>query len=470
MRGAVATALVLVLSGASATTAAAAGTLTRLDVDLFAGGATVAGPDFAGPGRLAWATPGRDGYDVTVANGNDRTVRSVFGATSGYKALELAASAERVVLGLFVEQCDEPENCRDPHTVESQYFAGPLGKELDAQPGCLPFEAPPAVDASGDAIAYMNPCAGGATVHDFSAPATDPLLAFPAEYLVRIAGDFVAVDANAPDPYEGGVSGEIRVYDWRTGDLVYTVQAPTPTRSVFDIEHDGTLVFDRTLETGSTQRVEVDWARPAAPTPHRIADAEPYELRVENDLVALGDAGGHRVLDLAGHELVGTTATFGDFDFDGDHLAWVTQPCEVTAIVTWDLTGAPPTLSGARCPRAKPVRLEQHGRVLRLTLRCHDPAKLGCGGRVDLTLPHRTSFGRARVYKIGSGKYRTLRFRKLSRGIACAIARPGAKADLTIEVQSSRERRARTVRRRIPIRRLDYPTHCPARNEQRPPA
>jgi hypothetical protein len=342
-------------------------------------------------------------------------------------------------------------------------FSGPLAEQLRRQPDCA--HGQPSVDVYGNVIAYLNRCAGGAVVRDFSAPRTAPVMAFPADHSVRVAGRYLAADADTPKHPDGYPhAGRIRVYDRITGELVYVVEAPMVTFPAFDIDVDGTLAFSRDVGNRDYHVEELAIASPAQPVPRTVRQwVYPGTVRIKGDRIAVLDPFGLHVFDPYGYAIAETEPAdlAGDgFDFDGRRLAWSVHPCEVTAIVVWDLAGAPPALSKAPCPQPRVVRVEQRERALAVVLRCDDPEGLGCWGEVKLRLPGGAK--RKRVYAVRPGRTETARPRELSRTTACALAaerRPHA--TVTTTVYAYQFRRADPVTRRVKVGVVERPHDCP---------
>jgi hypothetical protein len=463
VRVAVAVGLVVAVLGAFAGGAQAGGRLVRVDSD--AAPFTIGGPVLTAGGGVAWANKVGDDYEVWVSSPTAGTsVRRIQGLGHGGTSLGFAASATRVALGLSVVHCTGG-NCFDDPQLDARIFAGPLSGRLRRQPACTPRH--PQLDLSGDVLAYINPCAGGATVRDLAAPGTAPSISFPADHRVRIAGRYVAVDADTPGPrYPAPLSGKIRVYDRLTGELVYTVEAKNEYAPWFDLRDDGTLVFTRFAGTGIEAHHELSRASPADPTPRRIVDEIPLGVRIAGDTVAIDDAFGLHVMTLDGRGSIAEVrdpefADYG-FDYDGERLAWSVRPCEVTAIVVWDLQGSVPALPGGPCPNATPTRVVQRGRRVLVTLRCHDPERLGCLNSVEVHLPGGVT--RMRFFSIRPGHRKTIGLKRLSRSAACALAaRRDPHAIATTYPEGQRELADPPVRRRLAIEVRARPGGCPSR-------
>jgi hypothetical protein len=463
MRLVVVLGVVVLAVGVLAGPAQAGGSLTRLDTDLPPWGANLGGPAFAGDG-LSWVTVGRDTYNVMVArDGVIRQVDEIDAVPHGQRFMSLAASAQRIAFGVFVEDCHDYSECKYGYYTqdESRVYAGPIGGPL-SYVGCTYYEDA-AVDVSGDAVVYVDSCAGGATVRDLSPGANGSWRTFQTVWDARIAGSYLAVALRSGEELPNDVYPmELRIYDWRSGALVYKVDAPTRLRPHFDIQEDGTLVYDRVTGTGETDLEELDWASPESPSPHRLRDGSFELIRVADDRIATREGFDTHVIDLAGTE-VAVTKDIGAFDFDGRRLTWATQPCELTAIVTWDLRGKPPALPAAPCPLAIPGRhlvAKLKRQRLRLAFKCPKRPALGCAGSASITLPNRAHSFKSISYLLGPGESGSFRSDRLSRATACGVARARGKADVSLHVEASRWENAPTRHLKLDVKRVGKPRGC----------
>jgi len=432
---------VLLLAGAVgallAPTAMAGGTLTPLRVRIPAGYQGLSGPAFAGSG-VAWATPTADGqFDVTVDHSGSLTRQHV-GTGSGIDTrlgsvvTDFAASSTQAALAADVVTCAGASACKymQYSLAASDVFAGPLGQPLaftDCGGKTLEDDVSglESLDLSGSVLAYLDGCAHGVVVRDLAAAPETPFKVFPAKHLVRIAGPYLAVDSFDPNRLpRDQPPPRVTVYDWRSGQVAYRVDGGVP----FDIQDDGTLVFD----TGGTPEA-LAWASPSQPSAHPFAHVHPSDVRIAAGKVAVRPDTAVQtddqfaVFDLAGRQLATTPAAdaIASFDFAGDRLVYATQPCEVTGIVTWDLGSPPPTFPPGSCPagRASSAVANLRQRQLRVPIRCPSAPALGCSGSWDVVL-YRPRFDSlpSRVGALGPGEATTLRVH-LSRSQACAFAR-----------------------------------------------
>lgn len=380
-------------------------------------------------------------------------------------AQRIAASDERVAFGRSIQLCSGGKYDECTGDESDAAYSGPLGGELDALPGC--GSTPSNVDVSGEVVAYMSYCATGVTVRDFSLGASPSWRTFPSENDGRIAGPYLAVDLGRPDqlPVNDAV---IVVYDWRDGHEVYRVDAPAQGLPSFDIRDDGTLVFSRSTSTDLDHpAADLYTASPQDPKPHLLAHQVDGEIRIGTDRVAYGGYGSYTVLDLAGHEVahVRDPAAPGDsFDFDGQRLAWATQPCEVTAAVVWDLTGAPPALPSGACPlaRAPHLRADLRHRRLSLTLACPLKPVLGCTGSAYIQLAGEKYAHVLVGVLLGPGERKSSKLR-LSKHQVCRLAR-ARDTRATVEVSSFTRRPPTHSDRKVRLRvsRTGRPRGCRA--------
>lgn len=206
------------------------------------------------------------------------------------------------------------------------------------------------------------------------------------------------------------------VYDWRSGQVVYGVDGGAP----FDVQPDRTLAFET---TGASPQIA--WASPAEPSPHPLASARAFDVRIANGRVAIRTGSQFEVFDLSGSELAATPAAdaAGSFDFDGTQLVYASQPCKVAAIVTWDLGAPPPASASGSCPyaRASTAVDDLRHRRLAVPVRCPGIPALGCSGiwAVVLYDPYFHDLG-GRLEALDPGQTATLRVR-LSRRDACLL-------------------------------------------------
>lgn len=419
----------IVIALVAAGPAAAGGTLKPLDAHLVAGVQRLAGPSFAGDG-IAWATQSdfKGGYDVSVLRGGTLVTQHLDTFSTGVETSEaFAASPDTVALAVNARGCDDP-TCRagGTHSIGSTVYAGPIGQPLTYQ-RCGSGDLPESVDLEGTVIAYLDHCAGGVTVRDIAAP-DEPWRQFAAYGGVRIAGPYVAV----------GLSSGLTVYDWRSGEKVYS-HDKTLAAAAFDLREDGTVVF-------SARGSELDWASPQEPTPHRIAEPGAIaDVRIAGSRVAVRVGDQFRVFDIGGNEIGATPApdAIGGFDFDGQRLIFGVQPCEVTAIVTWDLAGDAPALPPGLCPAARLAGgtgvVDLGKRRLTVPVRCPTAPPLGCSGEWYANFhPSRSSFYTAFV-ALGPGERRNVRFR-LVPSQTCSFAK-GHVRSITVELGPSSTRR-----------------------------
>jgi hypothetical protein len=417
--------------GASNAPAGAGGTITPLADHVQRGEQHVVGPVFAGTG-LAYALPtGRGQFGVKLLDGGTVSTKYVVAVAgrslrSSEIAKEgLAASGDRVAFADSVITCGDDPSCATMNyaELESRVWSGALGQELGLQ-GCSAFFNP-AVDVSGPMIAYVDECAGGAVVRDPAAPPGTPWRTFPAskDGDVRIAGPYVAVvrdDSTTPR------SRVVTVYDWQTGAEAFKVHSTSALPPRFDIQDDGTLVFE---SSDGLNTEELSRATPQDPSPHAFAQVgTTVEIRIAQGRVAARalSNGAIRVFDLAGTELAMSTTpdSVSTFDFDGQRVAYADQPCEVVGLVTWDLAGPPPALPAGRCPRARLVghtgTADLKRRSIKLAIRCPAVPALGCGGLWSVDLgPALAGFAHV---ALGPGEKRTVSF-GLQPADACFLSR-----------------------------------------------
>src|SRR3954447_6493788 len=325
---------VAALCAAAPGTAGAGGTITPLPGHLQR---QVTGPAIAGDG-LVYATPDRyDGFNLTLRHPDGTTTTQhvttpAGGRLSSYENFDgaIAASPERVAFAVELTTCGDFSGCKyqDYSQLDSDVFSGPL-----SQP--LPFDHcggdlfNPTIDVSGAAIAYLDACAGGAVVREFTASQRAPWRVFPADTDgdARIAGRFLAVDSGPVDPHDFHVDAEhtLTIYDWHSGDVVY--EERVSGSAAFDIQDDGTLVSAGLLSGDGTR---LGWASPQDPSAHAF-EGRPSAtwVRIAGSKIATKAGDGFHVYDLAGNELAATPAAdvsnVSGYDFDGQRMAWTDQ-------------------------------------------------------------------------------------------------------------------------------------------------
>jgi hypothetical protein len=427
----VALAATALLLGGSAEPAAAGGTLTTLPDRVNPIEHQVAGPAFAGEG-VAYAVPvGRSGYSVRIQRPDGTTSSQLVKAKGGGAlgqgeavADDLAASPQVVALSHEYVICGGECRYSDWQPIESAVFGGALGGSLGFR-GCGNYFFPSGVDASGSEIAYLDLCADGAVVHDPTGPGAASRV-FPADLFeggdVRIAGRYLAVDT----PDTGEFTRTITVYDWQSGDVVYKVKSENGGLGLasYDIADDGTLAFSGQGERGPG----TFWASPQDPTAHLVA-GEPGQPRIADGKIAVSWNGVYEVFALDGTKLAATSSRdrIGGFDFDGKRVAYVAQPCVVSAVVTWDLSGAPPAMPAGKCPAARAAStkgvVDLKRRRVELSVRCPARPALGCAAEWEAELNSRPAVHTRYVdAALLPGEKRTLRL-GLSRKAACRLAR-----------------------------------------------
>jgi hypothetical protein len=465
-------ALASALLGLSAGPAAAGGTITPLPDRLQPAFRHVAGPALAGD-ATAYAVPNRrDGFTLHVRNPDGTATSQYLQARGGgpigvweFETDALAASPQRIAFAENLVSCGDESGCKYSFydAVESQIFTGPVG-ELLGFDACSNLERP-TLDASGTAIAYYDRCAGGAVVRDPTAPPETTARVFPADLDsdVRIAGPYLAVETREHD-----VTARFTVYDWRSGDEVFHLSASVGLTS-FDVQDDGTLVFSAQDESDGYDSSEVFWASREQPTPHHVARGVAISgpVRVTDGKVAVLGPDGVQVVALDGTKIAESPGAgpFAGFDFDGRRLAYVDQPCEVAAIVVWDLSGSAPAMPRGKCPAVRGGGstgvLDLRRRRLDLPLRCPADPPLGCTGYGSPhfnTKPVASAYGEWVALK--PGETRTVRFR-FSHKTACRLGRVRSKrATIHLKAYYHRQRQGEKGSARLRLRSVGRARDC----------
>ena len=474
--------LLIALASAAAIHAAAAGaawaggTITTLPDPVNPIEHRVAGPAFAGE-AVAYAVPVGRAYSVRIQQPGGTTTSQLVPAKGAGPLGEwesvadrLAASPQVVALSHTYVTCGDESGCKyqEYEPIESTVFAGALGGPLDFR-GCNDSTYPSGIDASGGVIAYLDACADGAVVHDPTSPESSSRV-FPAVLYgdgdVRIAGRYLAVDTR-PDPREAPRL-LITVYDWQTGDVVYKIAGDYGLDS-FDIQDDGTLAFHVQSWTNGDDS-DVYWASPEDPIPHLVAhrrNAVLEDVRIADGKIAVGGFRAYVVFALDGTKLASTPNrdSPGEFDFDGKRLAYTDQPCMVSAVVTWDLSGAAPTMPAGSCPAARAAgsegAVDLKRRRVALPLRCPANPQLGCAGAWEADLDSRPPAHTKYEYPaLLPGEKRTVTLR-LSRRTACRLARtPATRATIDLRNNYARRPHAERGKARFKLRTTGRARGC----------
>jgi hypothetical protein len=357
-----AAAFALCLSGG----AAASGTIVPV-------GAGADPPALAGDAAV-WGRQVHGGYEVVVQRwytGKRRRLRFAAVGTHNFAGAKLAASPTRVAVGLQVFGCDM--DCAVYYDAFNAAAVGGLSGPLTTLAGHCParyedeyevvWSAPP-IDVSGDVVAYTD-CNRDVHVRDLAGTDRRDL---PAADDLRVAGSFVASRRE---------SGELTVFDWRTGEALFTVASGRE----FDVDSDGTVAF------ATADDDAIAWASPAEPTAHVIARAARARPRIAAGRIAYSipeiDGQSYEARLPSGALVARTrdpTAT-SPADFDGQRLAWVTRPCRQEWLAVWDGTGSVPRPPAGQCPfprvRHGSVRVNGHGH-LTARIDCPEVPGLGC--------------------------------------------------------------------------------------------
>jgi hypothetical protein len=162
---------------------------------------------------------------------------------------------------------------------------------------------------------------------------------------------------------------------------------------------------------------------------------------VADGKVALLGPTGIEVVALDGTKLAESPGggPFSGFDFDGRRIAYVDQPCEVAAVVVWDLSGSAPAMPPGKCPAARGGGLkgvvDLRLRRVELPLRCPPAPPLGCGGywRPQFNTKPATH-GFFKWVALKPGEKRTVGFR-FSKKTACGLSRAHSKR-ATIDLEA----------------------------------
>jgi hypothetical protein len=358
---------------------------------------SIAGPRLAGDSVVWVVATAAGGFELRTA-GTDgaATTFATLPDVGDSMGIQLVASARRVAVAEYAIACDF--DCRNSSRVVDNVLTGPLGGPLEQIAGCSPGSMPCGgacsagirfdVDVWEDTVAYADRC-DRLMVRDYSAPAGTPDTVLPRVVSVRTAGRFVAWPERDPI-----TSTPLRlvVYDRAAAAEAYRVE--TPVRS-FAIQADGKIAFVRDPQTGEST-TDVAWASPAEPFAHVVETAaDPPEVRIAADRIAVRDAHSLRVQEIRLLTLSGATeasvtapAPIGDFDFDGRRLAWASRRCEDALVLAWAPgDGVSPAPATDRCPAARvgqrTLRVGRRGPAS-VRLVCPRDGLLGCAGHVRM--------------------------------------------------------------------------------------
>jgi hypothetical protein len=268
------------------------------------------------------------------------------------------------------------------------------GRELLAQCDLAPsFDARTPVAVNGNGVVFdPEPCDGVSrfVLRDFATGATQPLPA-PADAVseVRLRGRFAAwVESD-------GMAARLVVHDLTAGTPAYS--AAVSGVADFDLDADGSVALvtgdpRRPCRTGRLLRSSV-----AAPAPADLGPACATGVRIEaGRIVFLGWEGFTRTLRAVGpdggaEDLVrfGRVRP-GDFDLDGERIAWAARDCGGgQAIFSARLAEAPLEAGSINCRvrfASGTVRVRRGLATVRLT------CPRGCGGELILRHMGRRDF------------------------------------------------------------------------------
>jgi hypothetical protein len=383
---------------------------------------SVVGPELAG-GHVVWGEVGADRIwrvgeaSKTGARFADRTTTLRL-PQSGALALTLSASSTRVAATLEAN-CDLR---RCPPPIGAALLTWRYGEDpetLVTCPGstcggsdCSPLPRPALV--AGDTVAYGQGCTGtgtGIVTRDLSRGGDPSPRTIAAEGSLWRAGGGYLVTRETGD--------RLVVYDVAARREAFHVGGAY----FADVQGDGKLGF-LTLDGYPG----LGWASPAHPEPQwavdpcyfnmpctRWVDPVRYDgIRMAGNRFALehtvGDdpnAASFEIRRLDGSVIkVGYSDDLvGGFDFDGERVTFMTQPCQTTAIIVWDIRDAHvPRQSDAACPpaRAAAAKAALHApKRLRLRLSCPRKPPLGCVGRAHLVV-----FARGHYVALGTWSYK----------------------------------------------------------------
>jgi hypothetical protein len=380
----------------------------------------VVGPLLAGQ-HVVWGEHGANGvWRVAEARraGASRPGRTTTLGEEhpGAFGLDLSASPYRVAASLLRNCWQAPCPTIVGKLETWRYGESPTTLVRCPGAGCTARDCTPTdlkVVVSGDTVVYSGACNRGAIVARDLSPGGDPsprTIAMDAS-LVRAAGHFVELR------FWGG-SDRLSVYDLTGRTKPYTVDG-----TFFgDVQADGKLGYLTVNGNG------LGLASPAHPEGRMVVEPcywnEPctnwiespryYDgIRLAGDRFAMGLGAGDdaraarfeiRRLDGSVMKVGYADDVVGDFDFDGERVTFMTQPCQTTAIVVWDIREArPPRQSDANCPAARAASAKaslRDPKRLRLRLSCPKKARLGCIGSIHLVI-----FGGGHYAALGTRGY-----------------------------------------------------------------
>lgn len=390
----------------------------------------VATPVLSGNSVL-WITAGSDGSTVVKRVAPDQAPENIatFPAVKhGPGILTLLASPQAMALKQYVQYC--AVGCgAGADVVADAVFAAPLGGAVQCLGGFTPHERcedyTGLPSLSGTLVALGR--SEGTAIYDLSNGDRAPLAVVPLTG-AQISGDMVA-----GRPLDGAQDA-LEVRDWRTGQTVLRLDGGV--NGLLSVSDDGTVVFrgppDQLLS------YDVEWASPREPQEHPITPVRrEWAVQARGDEVAVattrfrGSVGVAQlsVYGLDGQRLAADTEPAlrlpdpvrheSAWDFNGQQLAWVSEPCTTRTLVVTDVAAPVPPHPEGRCPAAAFVGpVAWTGSRLLVTLRCPPTGTLGCAGRMVLVAHRGHGIRRNNSYVLAQrqpglepGARRILRFR-----------------------------------------------------------
>lgn len=362
----------------------------------------VKGPVLVGSDVMWLESLGTDGLRVRAASRAGAPAVSLGELSTSRGALtgSLAGSPAGYAVAYYATS---GSNERDPgRVVLHEILNAPPRGSLTSAARCevpdqqAPPTQAPSVDVSTEALAYsIRPCQGAARSVEVRplSPGTGPGRSIPAREPteVQTAGSFVAWTERPV-----GERSEVLVYDWRTMQLRTRVGGALPggLRDM-DLAEDGTVAL---VYGGSRWRVGVVALGATQPRSLPLVPRPTYRVRFVGHRLAFkrslrrSAAEELGVYDLARHRtrMIDRDLVFrpggGDFDYDGQRLAWEAPTCRRPVLrFSSRLPRRPRGTTRPRCrlELVRPPRLS--GTTVRIRFACSGYAPEDCPSRIVLT-------------------------------------------------------------------------------------
>lgn len=355
--------------------------------------APAAGPVLVGDGDLAWSEVTRGGAVNVLQSARGRIAVAKTFSPSDNAVAAAGLPPFRSLLDLFMAgdgqrlAVEASTRQSGPVAGSDRGWAGHDGQPLaPISPECPgPGVLDRSIDVSGSRAVAVGPTCDQRAVFDLDTDAVVSTLPSDANTL-RISGRYVAYLRGSRQS-NGLATDAVEVRDADTGALVFTVADPGGAPSQLSVQADGKVLYTYTPRSARDQQA-VGWASPEEPFTHLLVEGG-RNLRgvIAGDQVVLASRplrtsyvdsaldlynldGTHRRL-AAGIVSRGLSETF---DFDGQHVAWISRSCHGVRIRSAPLA----QVTGGRvdhCRLDPPSQLREAGRAVRGRVSCRGFAR-----------------------------------------------------------------------------------------------